>query len=537
MWDQLEPTTSHLTYLALALFLTLYALFTHLLRNTLHLSAPPLATLYSILLGPLVLDIIQTGASFSSSSSSSSRSATQQQQQQNNDNVTQELTRLVLAVQCFAVGVDLPARWFLRRDRRRHKQYGHARSVAYLLGPVMAYAWLVAAGLARYLFNITWPAALVIGACLAPTDPVLAASVLADDAHFARHRVPRRLRTLLAAESACNDGASFPFLYLGLAAFVFSSSSSASSSGATAGDALRHWVLVTLLYQCALGLLLGLGLGRAAHFLLRFSERRGYVTQPSLVALSLLLAVLSAGVGATLGSDDFLVAFGAGVGFAHDGWFGHKADEVQVAGGGGGPADQDQVQGGQLAFFRQIVDLVLDSGVFVYFGAVIPWGQFTASAGDVLAGHITMGRLFLFLALVLLFRRIPILLALQAGQLVPDVKTYREALFCGHFGPMGVGALFLAIEARAQLETGTSSPLPQPDPPAGPPFDDKTVAIHLVWPVICFVVLGSTMVHGLSVLVISIVGSFSRHEAERAPLLGETDGLSGMVHDDSDSEG
>lgn len=504
MWDQLEPTTAHLTYLTLSLFLTLFALSTHLVRNTLHLSEPPLATLYGILLGPLLLNIL---------SPSSSPSL-------DNDAFTQELTRLVLSIQCFAVGIQLPARWFLARP--------HLLSVGALLGPVMATSWLLTSVLAHLVFRVSWPTSLILGACLAPTDPVLAASVLADDAHFSRHRVPPRLKNLLAAESACNDGASFPFLYVGLAVF--------ETRSAGAGAALRRWFLVTVLYQCVLGLLVGLAVGRAAHHLLRYSEKRGYVSPSSLVALYLLLAVLCAGVGATLGSDDFLVAFGAGVGFAHDGWFGRKAEEVE----------------GEVPFFRNIVDLVLDSSMFVYFGTMIPWKQFVASSASaadstsgVLAGHISLGQLFLFLCLVLLLRRIPVVLALHAAgrhlkltSLLPDVRTYAEALFVGHFGPMGVGALFLAIEARAQLETGTSLPLPKPEAPDGPPFDDRAVAIALVWPVICFVVLGSTMVHGLSVLVISIFGHFCREDAERAPLLGrETDGLSGMVHGDSDDEG
>lgn len=101
-----------------------------------------------------------------------------------------------------------------------------------------------------------------------------------------------------------------------------------------------------------------------------------------------------------------------------------------------------------------------------------------------------------------------------------------------------VGAMFLAMEARATLETGTAVPLPQPDKPVGPPYDDKTVAIALIWPVVCFVVLGSVMVHGLSVLAISLAGHFSRRGDEQAPLLagGERQNLLGMVHDDDEDD-
>jgi len=90
---------------------------------------------------------------------------------------------------------------------------------------------------------------------------------------------------------------------------------------------------------------------------------------------------------------------------------------------------------------------------------------------------------------------------------------------------MGVGGLFLAIEARARLETNTSMPLPHP-----PKHTPHKEAISTVWPVICFVVLGSIMVHGLSPAVMSVASHFSRHEKERAPLMGqETDRLYGMA--------
>ncbi len=253
-------------------------------------------------------------------------------------------------------------------------------------------------------------------------------------------------------------------------------------------------------------------IGKIANRTLRFCDDRNYIGSASFIVFYLLLAILSIGVGSTLGSDDFLVAFGAGVGFANDGWFAAKTKNAR---------------------FPVIIDLLLNSSMFVYFGADIPWDNFTPR--DV-TPHLGIWQLVLFLVLLLLFRRIPIMLAVKC--IVPDMRTYREALFCGHFGPMGLGALFLAIEARAQLETGTSLPLPAP-PHHRPPYSEKARAVELVWPVICFVVLGSTMVHGLSVAAISIGGHYSRKNGERAPLIGaETEALHGMDHrtDEGDSE-
>lgn len=486
MWSQLEPTPAHLTYLTLSIFLIAYSLFSLLIRDRLHLSAPPLAVFFGVLLGPSLLNVLSPHGDWALS-----------------DAFTQELTRVVLGVQCFAVGIELPARWFSRAS--------HRASVLWFLGPVMTYSWAASSLLAYLVFHASLPAAVIIGACLSPTDPVLAAAVLGGSRFSSR--VPRRVRNLLSAESACNDGASFPFLYAGL--YVFETRS--------AREAAADWLLITVLYQCALGLAIGCAIGWLANRLLRFAEGKGYASRPSLVAFYLLLAVLCVGVGSTLGLDDFLVAFGAGIGFAHDGWFSSKAEEVQGE-----------------ASFKGVVDLVLDSGVFVYFGTLVPWRSFLPREGDVLDGRVGPGSLFLFLALVLLLRRLPVVLALQAGGLVPDVRTYREALFCGHFGPVGVGALFLAIEARAHLETGTSLPAPHrppPTPPGGPPYDDRTVAREIIWPVVCFVVLGSTVVHGLSGLAISVAASLGRRAGERAPLLGaEVDGLAGMVHDSEEED-
>jgi len=47
-WSQLEPTGPHVTYVFLSFFLILYALFSLMIRNRLHLSEPPLATLFGI---------------------------------------------------------------------------------------------------------------------------------------------------------------------------------------------------------------------------------------------------------------------------------------------------------------------------------------------------------------------------------------------------------------------------------------------------------------------------------------------------------
>lgn len=364
----------------------------------------------------------------------------------------------------------------------------------------MTVGWLISSAFAYFIFHTSIPEALIIGACLTPTDPVLASSILTNSQFSTR--IPKRLRDMLSAESGCNDGVSFPFLYIGLYAL----------NHATAKDAVTDYFLLTILWQCMFGIVIGSVIGWGLNRILRFSETRGYIDPASFLVFYLLQALLCVGVGSTLGLDDFLVAFSAGYGFARDGWFSKKTHETHLPG---------------------VVDLLLNSAMFVYLGAIIPWKSFQPQ--DPMP-WIDPGRLFGFIILVLLLRRIPIMLVMYKW--IPDIRTVKEALFCGHFGPMGLGALFLAIEARAELETNSSLPLPHP-PFVEPPLNDRERAIETVWPVVCAVVVASTLVHGLSVLVLSVGSHFSRKEGERAPLLaGETDPLSGMEHGDGgeDSE-
>jgi len=462
-WKQFEPTPPHLTYLTLTSFLIIYALFSLMIRNRFHLSEPPLATVFGIITGPHALNILNPYKwGF-------------------NDDIIQETTRLIVGIQCFAVGLELPDGYFAQKWK----------ALVVLLGPVMTVSWLICAAIIKFLFRTDLATALTISACLTPTDPVLAASVLSNSQFSTR--VPKRIRDLLSAESGCNDGVSFPFLFLGLSILQKS----------TIGGVFKKWFLITILYQCALGVTVGLILGFLFNWLYKFSHSRAWMGRASYLAFYLLLAIFSVGLASTLGVDDFLVAFCAGRGFSH---------------GGNTPTADTRLP--------VIIDLMINSAFFVFFGAMIPWGAFNK------LDSITPSRLVGALVLILAFRRIPIVYSLYRLKLLPHVRTATEAMFVGHFGPMGVGAIFLAIEARAQLETDTSLPLPHP-PSDLDPRRQRTVT--LIWPIVCFIVLGSTLFHGLSTLAISIGGHFSRHKGERAPLIGaEEEGLHGMIFDEGE---
>lgn len=105
--------------------------------------------------------------------------------------------------------------------------------------------------------------------------------------------------------------------------------------------------------------------------------------------------------------------------------------------------------------------------------------------------------------LVLLFRRLPIVLAVY--KIVPALRTWREAIFCGWFGPIGVGALFYYTEALKNFEED------------GPQAHVRAVLA----PVVYFMILASVFVHGFTIPLFHI-GTFASRTLTRTSMSSNT---------------
>ena len=81
---------------------------------------------------------------------------------------------------------------------------------ALLLGLPLTLA--LTAVFAHYIAGLPWLESFLLGAILAPTDPVFAAAIVG------REEVPGRLRHLLNVESGVNDGLALPIVLVLLAA-------------------------------------------------------------------------------------------------------------------------------------------------------------------------------------------------------------------------------------------------------------------------------------------------------------------------------
>jgi Na(+)/H(+) antiporter len=434
-WDHLSINRPHLVYIILGGFTSLFMLCSSFIKERLYIGEATVATIVGVIFGPHAANLIDPGT------------------WGNTDQITLEFSRIVLVVQCFAVGVELP-KYYMEK---------HWRSVVFLLIPVMTFGWLVTSLFIWWMINpLNWLQSLAVAACVTATDPVLASSVVGKG-KFAK-RVPKHLRDVLSAESGCNDGMAFPFIYLALYLIHYKPDAS---------EVTFHWLVVSVLYECVFGAFYGFMVGYIGRHGIKYAEKKDLVDRESFLVFYFVLALFCAGSGSILGTDDLLVGFAAGVGFSNDGWFTQKTEESHVS---------------------NVIDLLLNLAYFVYLGTIIPWEQYNSPALGT-----TPWRLVVIAIFVILFRRIPIMMALKP--IIPDIKTWREALFAGHFGPIGVGAIFVAILARADLETGGTTPLASQDINQDEP---EYILIALIWPIVSFLVISSIIVHGSSIAVFTL---------------------------------
>jgi NhaP-type Na+/H+ or K+/H+ antiporter len=148
---------------------------------------------------------------------------------------------------------------------------------------------LITALAAHYVAGLGWAESLLIGAILAPTDPVFASALVGND------KVPARLRHLLNVESGVNDGLALPFVIVFLAV--------------AAGSDNLH--LGELALEVSLGVVLGVVIPLGAILLERSRFFEASTAYEPLNGLAIGLLVLA--TAQVTHANLFLAAFAAGI--------------------------------------------------------------------------------------------------------------------------------------------------------------------------------------------------------------------------------
>jgi NhaP-type Na+/H+ or K+/H+ antiporter len=148
------------------------------------------------------------------------------------------LTEVAVLISLFTAGVKMPA----------PMQFDRWRTPLLLASTSMVLTVAMVAAFAHYVLGLSIGAAVLLGAIVAPTDPVLATDVQI------RHPGDRdRLRFNLTCEAGMNDGSAFPFVMLGLGLLGLHD----------LGDFGLRWVLVDVLWATVAGIAIGVVLGSA----------------------------------------------------------------------------------------------------------------------------------------------------------------------------------------------------------------------------------------------------------------------------------
>ncbi|KAJ3094126.1 hypothetical protein HDU96_001826 [Phlyctochytrium bullatum] len=294
-----------------------------------------------------------------------------------------------------ACGIDLPGNYIWREGR----------SMFMLIVPNMIIRWIISGLGVYWIIGTPFLTSLVIAACLTPTDPVLANSIV--KGKFAERHIPENL----SAESGMNDGLGTPFLFLALYLMR------RTSAGVAVGD----WLLRVVLYQIVLAVIVGVLMALAAQYILKYAVKREWVDKESLLAFSIALALLIDGVVAMFGGDDILAVFIAGNVLSWDLWF------------------NERMKGSN---FQEVIDYLLNLAYFIYIGAVLPWGAFGTYVGWL--------KLVLITLWMMCVRRVPVVMGLSPW--IPALRNWKEAFFAAWFGPMGASAIFYALLAVVYLD-------------------------------------------------------------------------------------
>ncbi|KFH45981.1 Na(+)/H(+) antiporter-like protein [Hapsidospora chrysogenum ATCC 11550] len=450
----------------LGTFATLYGIISVKIKQAWYLGEALPAMIVGIALGPIAANFINAADWGAKDEGQVSE-------------ITLGVTRVVICLQLVIAGYQLPNKYVWNRKK----------AIFMCLIPIMTLMWLLTTGcFMATIPKISLLAGMAIAASCTCTDPVLSQAVAKGP--FADKYVARPLREIISAEACLNDGFGFPFLTLAVFLMRYAEpipeplpgvdvhghhllarAGDVGRMGGGTGVAMKYWFLETWLYYVIMSVVYGAIVGFGACHAIKFGLKRKWIDSESYVLFPASLGLFCVGTCGAIGTNDLLASAVAGCALNWDGEFLEETERRH-----------DEV--------NTCIDVLLNFGGFMYIGAVIPWSEFHDPDGT----GITIGRLFLLGIMVLSLRRIPAIFLCY--KLMPEVvANWKDALFMGYFGPIGIGAVFYVEHTRHLI------------PKAGEADEELDNMIRALPGTIYFLVVFSIVVHGLSIPLLNIVYS------------------------------
>tara|TARA_R110000824_G_scaffold50961_5_gene142284 strand:+ start:59852 stop:61087 length:1236 start_codon:yes stop_codon:yes gene_type:complete len=317
--------------------------------------------------------------------------------------ILEQVARLAVAIGLMGIALRLPKSYI----------FNHWRSLCVLLLVGMPVMWLCSSVITGWALGLPLGAALLIGAVVTPTDPVVASTVVTGP--VAKENLPAYLRHIISSESGANDGLTFIFVMFAVFLLTLPADQSITTNilGVLGGDILVALVLGTII-------------GYSVGFAIRKAEEKNTIDQPSMLMVTTALALTTLAAVKLAGSNGILAVFVAGLAFDQQANASEKQEEERVVEG---------------------VDRFFTSPIFLLLGLMIPWQAWLSLGWPALL--LVIGVLFL--------RRLPILLLV--GGHIKDLPSKLDGSFTGWFGPIGVAALYYAALAHHKTDVAELWPV------------------------------------------------------------------------------
>ncbi|MEO0924261.1 MAG: sodium:proton antiporter [Cyanobacteria bacterium J06643_13] len=296
------------------------------------------------------------------------------------------ITELVVIISVFGCGLKM----------NRGLKLSAWNTTARLIGFLMPISIVALSAVAHWLLGMSWGAAILLGAILAPTDPVLASEV-----QLAHTKDKNELRFGLTSEGGINDALAFPFVYFGIHALKDSNWN----------NWFKQWVLVDIFWAIAAGIAMGYVVAKAIIWLEHQLQRRKATDEVMIDFVALSAILLAYSFTELVNGYGFLAVFVAGL------IMGHNYYHTQ----------RNHKRLGQLEFIEQIEKL-LEVGTIVLLGTILtldPGLQYLGQA------------LLIAACLVFVIRPVGVAVSLLGSNLSSINRS-----FIAWFGIRGVGSLY-----------------------------------------------------------------------------------------------
>lgn len=315
---------------------------------------------------------------------------------QKNENLTLHLTELIVIISLMGTGIKIDRKFSFKTWSSPLK----------LVSFTMLLCIAAAAAMGYYFLGLGLASAVLLGAVLAPTDPVLASDVQVGPPN---EGMKSETKFALTSEAGLNDGVAFPFTWLAITIGVMITGKESS---------YFDWLAFDVIYRIIAGIVIGFLSGKGIGILL-FKVAKKYEilrTRDGLVAVAATLLVY--GITEMIHGYGFIAVFICAITLRHFEKDHHYHDKLH--------SFTDQIE-------RLLVCLLL-----IIFGGALAMGILKPVSWKIV----------LFSAIFLLVAR-PVFgwLALSSSKM-----KNRERLAIGFFGIRGMGSIFYLAFAFSKFD-------------------------------------------------------------------------------------